>query len=82
MQVCLKSHHQKEIKLYLDSGYSRHMTGNKSWFKNLRPKDEGVVKFANGIKSKIIRISNVDKNNFDLITDVMLVKGLTQPSEH
>ena len=35
------------------------------------------MKFANGIKSKIIGIGNIGKNNSDLITDVMLVEGLT-----
>ena len=53
------------------------MIGNKSQFKNLRPKDGGVAKFADGIKSKIIGIGNVGKNNSDLIIDVMLVEGLT-----
>ena len=77
MQVCLKSHHQKESKWYLNCGCPRHMIGNRSWFRNLRPKDGGFVKFANGIKSKIIGISNIGKNNSDLITDVMLVEGLT-----
>ena len=77
MQVCLKSHHQKEMKWYLDSGCSRHMTRNKSQFKSLRPKDGGIVKFVDGIKSKIVGICNVGKNNSDLITDVMLVEGLT-----
>ena len=77
MQVCLKSHNQKEIKWYLDSGYSRHMTGNKSQFRNLRPKDGGIVKFANGIKSKIMGVGNVGKNDYDLISDVMLVEGQT-----
>ena len=65
------------MKWYLDSGCSKHMTGNRSWFRNLRPKDRGVVKFADGIKLKIIGIGNVDKNNSDLITDVTLVEGLT-----
>ena len=64
------------MKQYLDNGCSRHLTGNRSWFRNLGPKDGGVVKFADGIKSKIISIGNVGKNNFDLITDVMLVEGL------
>ena len=77
MQVCLKSHYQKEMKWYLDSGCFRHMTGNKSWFRNLWHKDGGVVKFADGIKLKIIGVGNVGKNNSDLITDVMLVEGLT-----
>ena len=34
------------------------------------------MKFADGIKSKFISISNVDKNNSTSITDVMLVEGL------
>ena len=77
MQVCLKSQHQKESKWYLNCGCPRHMIGNRSWFRNLRPKDGGVVKFANGIKSKIIGIGNIGKNNSDLITDIMLVERLT-----
>ena len=58
------------------------MTKNKSWFKNLRPKGGGIVKFADGIKSRIVDIGNVGKNDSDLITDVILVEGLTQPSKH
>ena len=77
MEACLKSHHQKEPKWYLDNRCSRHMIENKSWFRNLRSKNSGVVKFANSIKSKIVSIGNVGKNNSDLITDVMLVEGLT-----
>ena len=53
------------------------MTGNKSQFKNLRPKDGGFGKFADGIKSRIVGIGNVGKNDSDLITNVMLIEGLT-----
>ena len=77
MQVCLKSHYQKEMKWYLDSEGSRHIIGHKSWFRNSRPKDGGIVKLANTIKSKIVGRGNVSKNDSDLITDVMLVEGLT-----
>ena len=35
------------------------------------------MKFANGIKSKIVGIGNVGKNDSDLITDVILVERLT-----
>ena len=35
------------------------------------------MKFTDCIKSKIIGIGNIGKNNSDLITDVMLVEGLT-----
>ena len=65
------------MKWYLDSGYSRHMTRNKSWFTNLRPKDSEVTKFADGIKSRIMGIGNVGKNSSDLIIDIMLVERLT-----
>ena len=65
------------IPATLDSDCSRHIIGNRSWFRKLRPKDGGVVKFADGIKSKIIGIGNVNKNNSDLIIDVMLVERLT-----
>ena len=75
--MCLKSQYLKEKKWYMDSGCSRHMNGNKSCFRNLKPKDARVVKFADGIKSKIVGIGNVGKNDSDLITDVMLVEGLT-----
>ena len=53
------------------------MTGNKSWFRNLRLKDGGVVKFADSVKSRIIGIGNVGKDNSDLMTDVMFAEGLT-----
>ena len=65
------------MKWYLDSGCSRHMTKNKFWFRNLRPKDGGVVKFADGIKSRIIGIGNTGKDNSNLLIDITLVEGLT-----
>ena len=63
VQVCLKSIHLKEKKWHLDSRCSGHMIGNKSWFRNLRPKDGGMVKFADIIKARIIGIGNVSKND-------------------
>ena len=53
------------------------MTGNKSWFRNLKPKESGVVNIVDSIKSRIVGIGNVDKDDFDLIIDVMLLEGLT-----
>ena len=35
------------------------------------------MKFADGIKSRIVDIGNVGKNDSNLINDVMLVEGLT-----
>ena len=34
------------------------------------------MKFADGFKSRIVGIGNVGKNDFDLITNFMLVEGL------
>ena len=65
------------MKWYLDNKYSRHMTRNKFWFRNLRPKDGLIVKFADGIKSRIVGIGNIGKNNSNLIIDIMLGEGLT-----
>ena len=73
----LKSQHLKEKKWYVDSGCSRYITENKSWFRDLRPKDDGVMKFADGIRSRIVTTGNVGKNDYDFITDVMFVEGLT-----
>ena len=64
------------MKWYLDSGYSRHITRNRAWFRKPKPKDGGVVKFTDVIMSKIIGIGNVGKNNSNLITDIILVEGL------
>ena len=38
---------------YLDSGYSRHMTGDRSFFKTFEPKGGGNVTFGDGSKSQI-----------------------------
>ena len=53
------------------------MARNKSWLRNIKPKDGGVMKFIDGIMSKIVGIGNVSKNDSNLITNVMLVEGLT-----
>ena len=39
---------------YLDSGCSRHMTGDLSKFISLSRKDEGMVTFGDNKKGKII----------------------------
>ena len=56
------------------------MTENKFWFRNLRLKDGGVVKFVDSINSKIVGIGNVGKNDSDLITNVMLVEEFEHKS--
>ncbi|GJR98512.1 putative ribonuclease H-like domain-containing protein [Tanacetum coccineum] len=48
-------HPQKEDQGYVDSGYSRHMTGNMSYLSNFKEFDGGYVTFGGGAKGgKII----------------------------
>ena len=39
---------------YLDSGCSRHMTGNKSFFETLVMEEGGNVTFGSGSKKKVV----------------------------
>ena len=61
---------------YLDSGCSRHMTGDKSKFCLLTESDGGQVTFGENSKEKIIDSEKVGKNLSSYIDDVMLVEGL------
>ena len=66
----------KKGRWYLDSGCSRHMTGDKSMFASLNPKDGGFVTFGDNSKGKIIGIGNVGKEPSPIIENVLLVDGL------
>ncbi|GJS80525.1 ribonuclease H-like domain-containing protein [Tanacetum coccineum] len=46
----LNSHPQKEDQGYVDSGCSRHMTGNMSYISNFKEFDGGYVTFVGGAK--------------------------------
>ena len=60
---------------YLYSGFSRHMTGEKSMFLTLKIKDGGSVKFGGNQSGKIIGIGTI--GNFSIsINNVWLVNGL------
>ena len=73
MQECLAAIHNR---WYLDSGCSRHMTGDKSKFCLLTENDDGQVTFGENSKGKIISSGKVGKNLSSCIDDVMLVEGL------
>ncbi|KAH9781762.1 Integrase catalytic domain-containing protein [Citrus sinensis] len=52
---------KKKNKWYLDSGCSRHMTGNYAWFSSFtKIENGGDVSFGDNSKGKIIGIGNVD----------------------
>jgi len=61
---------------YLDSGSSKHMTGEKSMFINLGLKQEGHVTYGDNNKGKILGRGTIgDKSNF-LTHDVPYAEGL------
>ena len=61
---------------YLDSGCSRHITGDKRKINNLKRKDQGFVTYEDNNKGKIIGIGDVGGGDTLEIKDVLLVEGL------
>ena len=61
---------------YLDSGCSRHMTGNKGLFKTLFEGKIGTVTFGDGSKSVIRGIGTVDILGLPVFEDVWYIDGL------
>ena len=59
----------------MDSGCSRHMTGNQSKFVNLSKKNGGLVTFGDN-KGKIIGKSTIGNDSFTFIENIWLVDGL------
>ncbi|KAA0042995.1 gag-pol polyprotein [Cucumis melo var. makuwa] len=61
---------------YFDSGCSRHMNGNRSYFTNLNDCVIRHVTFGDGAKGKIIAKGNIDKDDLSRLNDVRYVDGL------
>jgi len=57
---------------YLDSGCSRHITGDKRKINNLKRKDQGFVTYEDNNKGKIIGIGDVGGGDTLEIKDVLL----------
>ena len=62
---------------YLDSGCSRHMTGNKSFLTKLEGTNGQFVTFGGGAKGKIIGKGSLQVDGLPELTEVLLVDGLT-----
>jgi hypothetical protein len=61
----------------MDSGYSRHMTGNKKWFSRLTPLSHNeCVTFGDDKKSKVLGTSVIKVNDYFTLNDVALVDRL------
>jgi len=61
---------------FVDSGYSRHMTDEKSNFLSLAATQEGSVAFGNGKSGTIIGIGKIGEPLSNSIEDLYLVDGL------
>jgi hypothetical protein len=60
----------------LDSGCSRHMTGDSSLFFYFVAKKKGFVTYGDNNKGAILGKGSVDNPSSTTISDVLLVKGL------
>ena len=63
-------------KWYIDSGCSRHMTGDVEKFVAMRSKDGGKVTFGGNQSGKIIGVGEIGTKGGHQIKDVYLVEGL------
>ena len=61
---------------FVDSGCSRHMTGEKSNFLSLAATQGGSAAFGNGKSGTIIGIGKIGESLSNSIEDVYLVDGL------
>ncbi|CAJ2627906.1 unnamed protein product [Trifolium pratense] len=71
--VCLKT---TSNLWYLDSGCSKHMTGDINKFSNFEFKAKGYVTYGDNNKGKIIGKGKVGAPPFTSIEDVLYVEGL------
>ncbi|XP_024200625.1 uncharacterized protein LOC112203962 [Rosa chinensis] len=63
---------------YVDSGCSRHMTGDKSWFISFEDESTtGSVTFGDGRKAKILARVTVNTPGIPNLKNVLYVEGLT-----
>ncbi|XP_058180238.1 uncharacterized protein LOC131298786 [Rhododendron vialii] len=61
---------------YLDSGCSRHMTGDRSMFAMLENYDGGLVTFGDGKKGKVVGRGTISTPGLPTLHDVLFVDGL------
>ncbi|XP_056691770.1 uncharacterized protein [Spinacia oleracea] len=61
---------------YLDSGCSKHMTGDRNRFLSLTTYEGGTVTFGDNKKGNIIGIGKVGKSKSHSIDNIFLVEGL------
>ncbi|CAA0810799.1 Unknown protein, partial [Striga hermonthica] len=57
-------------KWYLDSGCSRHMTGEPSYLMNIQPSSNGEVTFGDRVSNKVIGTGCSNLGGIPKLTDV------------
>jgi len=72
LQECLAAQKLKK-RWYLDSGYSRHMTGDKDQFITLEMKERGMITFGDNGKRKIIKIGKINITPCTFYKNILLV---------
>jgi hypothetical protein len=61
----------------MDSGWSRHLTGDKKWFSSLTPLSHNeYVTFGDDKKGKVLGTDVIKVNDFFTLNDVTLVDRL------
>jgi hypothetical protein len=66
-----------ENKWLMDSGFSRHMTGNKKWFSSLTPlSHKEYLIFGDDKKGKVLGTDIIKINDYYTLNDVTLVDKL------
>jgi hypothetical protein len=66
-----------ENKWLMDSGFSRHMTGNKKWFSSLTPlSHKEYLIFRDDKKGKVLGTDIIKINDYYTLNDVTLVDKL------
>ena len=61
---------------YLDSGCSRHITGDKSLFKSLKEKVSDYVTFGDEIHAQVLGKGTIEILGLPLLKDVLCIKRL------
>ena len=57
---------------YIDSGCSRHMTGDKSLFKSLKEKVGDYVTFGDGSHAQVLGKGTIELSGLPLLKDVFI----------
>ena len=66
----------RQTTWYLDSGCSRHMTGDKSKFISLENREVGMVTYGDNNKGRILGVGTIGNSSNTFIEDVLYVEGL------